>query len=185
MLPNVIFLNGPPGCGKDFVADHLCVKLGYSKLKMTSPMDASLKALLGLNDEQYREFRETRKDEPMARFGGKSFRQVLIAFSEEFSKPIFGDDFFGQRGADTILAEPESRFVISDSGFRGEAKAIVDRVGADQCLLVKLSAAGCDFSGDSRGELSNLGCREVQVYNDKTEHAVNLVLDLVRSFEYT
>lgn len=180
MPPRVVFLNGPPKVGKDYLGQALIDEFDYHKLKMTRPMDLSLQALLGVSDKEYSVYREELKDDPQEEFCGLSFRQVLIDFSEEFCKPRFGDRFFGRRGADFICSESKYRYVITDSGFPAEAKEIVDRVGDTDCLLVRLYADGCDFASDSRGYLFDIGCKEISFFNSKTEESSQEFLDLFR-----
>lgn len=183
MLPRVVFLNGPPKVGKDYLGQFLTNEFGYQKLKMTRPMDLSLQALLGVSDEEYRIYREEAKDVPQEEFSGLSFRQVLIDFSEEFCKPRFGDRFFGRRGADFICSESKYRYVITDSGFPAEAREIVDRVGDTDCLLVRLYADGCDFASDSRGYLFDIGCKEIRFTNEKTDKATEDFLNLFHTLD--
>lgn len=185
MLPRVVFLNGPPDVGKDFLGQHLIDKLGYCKLKMTRPMDAALQALLGFDDAAYQTYREDLKDVPQEIFRGYTFRELLIDFSEDYCKPRFGEDFFGHRGADFVCSDSELRYVITDSGFSPEAQAIVDRVGAEHCLLIRLLADGCDFKADSRGYLSDLGCDEIEFTNKKTDKSIQDFLNLFQDLEKT
>lgn len=176
----VVLLNAPPGAGKDWMADILCKDYGFQKLKMTTPMDRALQTLLGMTDAEYHFYREVWKDEPDARFNGRTFRQVLIDFSENFCKPNFGEDFFGGRGAMHVLKNP-GHYVVSDSGFQTEVDTFIRDVGPEKCLLVRLEAEGCTFDGDSRGPVTGVACNEEYLFNLKDRKSEEDFLKIVQN----
>tara|TARA_R110002167_G_C12707228_1_gene655097 strand:- start:11082 stop:11636 length:555 start_codon:yes stop_codon:yes gene_type:complete len=165
----IIFLNGPPGCGKD----HAATVLGGFRMKMAKELKERTHAACLLFDRNGRprphDFFEAVKDKPNALFGGSTPRAAYIAMSEGFIKPIFGDSALGMWLADSIsnMAHPANDFLITDSGFRGEAEEVVDRFGAPMCTLLRIHRAGYDYSNDSRGyiDLSDLGVRSADVDN--------------------
>jgi hypothetical protein len=55
----------------------------------------------------------------------------------------------------TIEKSHNETFLISDSGFFEEAKPLIDYFGERNCLLIRLSRPGYDFSNDSRSYWSH------------------------------
>jgi hypothetical protein len=55
--------------------------------------------------------------------------------------------------------------VIADSGFRDEAVPLIERVGVDRCVQVRIHRHGCSFAGDTRGWWKFPGLRLVGVKN--------------------
>lgn len=170
---NIIFLNGPPGCGKD----HAATVLGGWRMKMAKELKERTHAaclLFGVDGKPLpHDYFEAVKDVPRPEFGGSTPRQAYIAMSEGFIKVVFGESILGVWLADAIsnMSHPANDFLITDSGFRGEAEEIVGRFGPGMCTLVRIHRSGYDFSSDSRGyiDLSDLGVRVIDVDNPGDE----------------
>ena len=100
-----------------------------------------------------------------------SQRSSLIHMSENIIKPVFGKDAFGKA---MVASLPEQGIVfISDGGFSEELLPVIDHVGQDNVLVVKIHRKGVDFTGDSRAYLDNKDLGEkpvcmVDVDNDYT-----------------
>lgn len=181
-----LFLNGPKASGKDTVGNILA-KFYASPAKFTWPMDTFFHATLGYpEDYEWLEIREKNKDQPLELFGGKSLRQAMIAFSEEFMKPQFGSDIFGKLLVQMMKSyanHPNIFWVITDSGFEAEANPVIDYIGAENCYLVRLHRAGCDFKGDSRGYWTSTRIRSTDYQNAGT--LADLREDFVWAFKNT
>lgn len=145
--PIVVLLNGPPRAGKDSLARMLMAKVPGTQLaKFAAPLKEHCARAWGVSLDWI----EQNKDKPFR--AGKTFREVLISYSEYHMKSLFGPDVFGELLRDFILANPDvERWVVSDSGFADEAYVLI-RAGFD-VRLVQVSRPGYDFSGDSRGWL--------------------------------
>ena len=145
----IVIFNGPPSTGKDEACLYL-KKLGYKHLcfkeelfkATTDYYNVSLDWFLeGYNDRSI-------KEKPESRLGGLSRRQAMIYVSEEIIKPSRGKEFFGSQLAKQI--EEGCFYCVSDGGFEEELTPIINKVGADNVILVQLTRDGCDFSFDSR-----------------------------------
>lgn len=159
--PVVIFLCGPPGSGKDTAGNIL--QRAYCNtpwnpylFKLSHGLKAAVHELLGL-PYTAREGERTMlgfKDQPRAEFFGLTPRQVYIALSENFAKPLFGNSCFGVIAARQLRGKTQTHtyrmHVITDSGFAHEAEPIIKEFGVKQCLLVHLSRDGTSFDNDSR-----------------------------------
>lgn len=145
-----IFLNGPPGCGKDTAAYYLHNHHRYKIHKFTSPMDRALRAFFNLTREEYRDLREGKKDEPF--ITDISMRDILIAFSEKFAKPLFGQDILGIL-ASQALDKIHQRVVFSDCGFAPEI--LILRPLIDRAAVIEISRPGHSFLNDSRSYISS------------------------------
>lgn len=84
-----------------------------------------------------------------------TIRQAMVYVSELVVKPHFGSDYFGKVRAHKIagdLYKPGSFLGIDDStGFEGELPPVIDLLGQESLMLLRVHREGCDYDGDSRG----------------------------------
>lgn len=182
-MAKVIILNGPAGCGKDTLARALvemCFAKGTTSFK--NPMFNI--ALAALGPDAYREFLDgyndrARKEKPEGFLNGLSRRQFMIAISEQFIKPIFGDDYFGKYLAGN-LPDGDEVFVVSDGGFASEVTPIV--AAGHDVKIVRLHREGYTFEGDSRGYLYGVdGVKDCDTYiipGDVKSNVIDIALKL-------
>ncbi len=166
--PRVVFLNGPPGVGKDTMANDL-VKFWFAnatKMKMADELKDITHRMFGLDVAT--DFYESVKGNPMPEFRGMTPRQAYIHVSEQIMKPLFGPDVFGHRLLQRMKRLQRNMYLIADSGFVEEAMPIISDVGPGNCLLVRLHAPkrGCSFKNDSRSHLRINHIKSVDVTND-------------------
>lgn len=166
----VVFLNGPPGAGKDTAGAALVERLGARTLKFAEPLKRAVFADAGLPLDTPIDFFDPLKEVPLALFGGRSFRQACIDKSEIDLKPRYGDDYFGRLAVRSLARfnrVGEYLVAVTDSGFTTEAEPVMRAVGADNCLLVRLHAdgRGKTFAGDSRSHL-DLPIMSIDIDND-------------------
>lgn len=156
-MAKVIILNGPAGCGKDTLAMAL-VEMGFAKGTTSFKNPMFNIALAALGPDAYHEFLDgyddrARKEKPEGFLNGLSRRQFMIAISEQFIKPVFGDDYFGKYLAEN-LPDGDEVFVVSDGGFASEVAPIV--AAGHDVRIVRLYRDGYTFDGDSRGYLYDI-----------------------------
>lgn len=179
MNKHVIFLNGPPRCGKDSAGDILMQVLPNSRLcKFARSLKVGTHALfLAMRDkmtdctpmECFSDAAfESVKDKSQPEFYGLTPREAYIAVSELLLKPALGKAIFGQILANQILADRAENFIVTDSGFKSEALSIIAKVGAANCTLVRLHRRGCSFDGDSRGYIMLDNVCTVDIENNGT-----------------
>lgn len=146
----IIILNGPPGVGKDTIGNLLAKKTRWQPLSFKTPMWDLAKAALG--QVTYEKFcahyndRDT-KEAPQDYLGGFSPREFFIHISERWCKPVFGDEYFGER----LLRDAQScrtNVIVTDGGFPKEVIPML-QLGM-QVLIVRLHREGYSFAGDSR-----------------------------------
>ncbi|UVD31751.1 ATPase [Escherichia phage TR1] len=161
-MKKLIILNGPPGAGKDTVAD-IIVKLGICKDKVSfkSPMFNVAKSMLSSDEfdgfiKNYddREYKES----PHEFLGGMTVRQFMIWISESVMKPVFGDEVFGKRLAQSL---GNGCHICSDGGFASEIEPLIE--SGVEVTLVRLHRPGYTFEGDSRSYISGLCAREIDI----------------------
>lgn len=158
----IIFLNGPPRCGKDTVGRRIASILNTNGrntighvFKFAEHLKLAAHYAYGL-DEMAADSFEGAKDTPLPFFFGKTPREVYIALSETYFKRLHGPRVFGQ-----LLLRELARFdgtmigrdlvpIITDSGFLEEAQVLIDHYGTADACLVRITREGCDFSKDSR-----------------------------------
>lgn len=169
-MPVIVFLNGPPGSGKDTLAAEVQKGLSGSKVvKFAKILKERTHALYGQPDLPHDHF-EAVKDQPQCLFQGMSPRQAYIAVSEVYMKPMHGTGVFGNFLAHEMQLDAETKvFLISDSGFSSEAVPVLRTFGVENCLLVRIHAEGrgCTFAGDSRSYI-NLPVEKLDLQNNGT-----------------
>lgn len=164
----IVFVNGPPRSGKDTIGMVIAKESPrvVRVCKFATELKERVHAAYRLFDKRTRkpiaaEALESIKDHPQPFFMGRTPREVWIAFSEAFMKPLHGKDVFGRlllsrlqyelACEDGLSAEKQTEaIVITDSGFQEEAAVIVRHFGADSCRLIRVHRHGHDFAGDSR-----------------------------------
>lgn len=160
MTPKIVLLNGPPGCGKDTVANILANQSpSATVVKFATPLKTVAKHLYCHGDDKLFAQMDSPKEKDIDRdlFFGKSCRQVQIDISEEYAKPMHGENVFGKILASTIAFKMEKgydTFFVSDSGFRPEAIELINQFGVECITLIRLHRDGKTFEGDSRNYIS-------------------------------
>ncbi len=160
----IILLNGPPGSGKDEAANCIAqflienTKLMPEHVKFAAPLKNAVHALHGL-DVPTDHF-EMRKDIACIELFGRTPRELYIAISEKFTKPILQLDFFTKLFLRTCEAQIADNFlhhqldtiiICSDLGFQVELEKVIEFYGKDNVVLVQIVRPGTDFKNDSRG----------------------------------
>lgn len=165
-MAKVIILNGPAGCGKDTLAWAL-VEMGYAKGGTSFKYPMFNIALATLGPDAYHDFLDgyndrARKEKPEGFLNGLSRRQFMIAISEQFVKPVLGDDYFGKYLAEN-LPDGDEVFVVSDGGFASEVTPVV--AAGHDVRIVRLHREGYTFDEDSRGYLYGIsGVKDYDIY---------------------
>lgn len=151
-MSTVIILNGPPGCGKDTIGNLFADREHYMSLSFKGRMFDIAAASLGMDKALFMENYESRpwKETPRDEWSGKSVRDLMIATSENFMKPFFGEDIFGKIVCSDIrkLRPFVRSFIMTDGGFQAEVDALVK--DGNNVILVHMHREGCSFEGDSR-----------------------------------
>jgi hypothetical protein len=198
--PTLILFNGPPGSGKD--AAGQIVKRYYDGpgsallTKFANAVKTGSHHAIGANPDPLAF--EQIKDVPQPGImNGRTFREVYIAYSEAFMKPLFGERVFGTMlgnsirdlyAADDLNGPIPSLILVTDSGFLPEAEELLvardwsNDLIFDQAnvILIRMHRDGCDFEGDSRGYISlneaGYSVREYDVQNNGTLDDLEMAL---------
>lgn len=153
----VVILNGPKGVGKDTIGKLLCKRLDAQHVQFKDRLFELALQIAGVTEEDWFERYDNRelKEEPWDALGGLSQRQFLIRISEDWIKPTFGADYFGNFAGETVGATV-SDCVFTDGGFNEECEPLMTLEGAE-VFCFHLKREGCKFdSTDSRGYIGNV-----------------------------
>lgn len=159
-----ILLNGPPYSGKDTIGGMIWRKLGGSHLlKFAQPIIDFMLREYGIH------MSDVDKDAPHLALRGRTPRQVAIAYSENFCKPLFGVAYFGDRAVVRMRELEQAAIevaIFTDSGFLHEVLPVLDECGKGRVLQIELHRTGCHFSGDSRSHWSHRDIGKIEVHNN-------------------
>ena len=149
----IVIFNGPPGSGKDEGA-IIFKMLGSVHLSFKEELFKATVKEFGVTLEWFMKDYDNReiKERPQVELRGKSRREALIYTSEVIIKPKYGKRFFGDKVAEAI--DSRGDYVLSDGGFTEEALPIIEKVGVENVLIVRLFREGFSFEGDSRRYLN-------------------------------
>lgn len=179
--PLVVILNGPPGCGKDTIANSWSEKtLGNDEFRphvkaFKEPMYRVAAAALGLPLHEFMELYNDRewKEHNRPEWGGKSVRDLMIATSESYLKPMFGETCMGKLAVSSIQQRIPSQndvIVFSDGGFKAEVEELEKHF---HVRVVQILRDGCSFEGDSRSYIEGTNLPTYLLFNDRSvEEAV-------------
>lgn len=170
----IVLLNGPAGSGKDTIGHSLVNKIKKSEVvKFATPLKTTAMHLYcNGSSKLFNQFDhdQEKKNEKHSQFLGMSCRDVQIAISEQYMKPVHGQNVFGKILSSTIDYKNNNGvevFFVTDSGFRPEAEELVKEFGAQNVILINLIREGHTFEGDSRDyiELDDLEVARHEVNN--------------------
>lgn len=151
----VIILNGPPGCGKDTLADHLVYSPGALRnaekreFKTHLFRVAATLAAIPLHEMITLNAQKTKNTPCPSLPGNKSPREWLIYVSENVVKPHLGSTYFGATAAKTLNNE-DMAYVFADGGFDVEVAVLAEKVGKNNVLVLQITRPGHSFAEDSR-----------------------------------
>lgn len=172
MAKKIILFNGPPASGKDAITNFLCEKYGWTHLQFKEQLFRIVKTLYCVSDEVWDFlYQRENKEIPTPLLNGLSPRQAMIMVSENIVKVHFNKQYFGMaaaRRAMEIWKKDAEAIIISDNGFREEVEPLVEIVGRDNILIVRIHREGHDFSNDSRNYVYIDGVSDIDVYNNGT-----------------
>lgn len=179
--PLVVILNGPPGCGKDTIANAWLEKTaGNIEFRphvkaFKEPMYRVAAAALGIPIDEFMELYSDRewKEHVRPEWGGKSVRDLMIATSENYLKPMFGETCMGKLAVSSIQHRIPSQsdvIVFSDGGFKAEVEELEKHF---HVRVVQILRDGCSFEGDSRSYIEGTNLPTYLLFNDRSvEEAV-------------
>lgn len=164
-MKKIVFLQGPPRCGKDTIGSMLEEELyvGHTNtevLKFAAPINGWMMSTFGVDCNDGHD-----KETGCWELQGKSRRETAIWYSEEVMKPRFGIDVFGEIMVNKIKKIRCDFIIVTDSGFKDEAIPVVEEFGPERCISIKVSREGRDFSNDSRGYWDMEGVETVEFDN--------------------
>jgi hypothetical protein len=191
---NIVFLNGPPGAGKDTIGDLVCDKfddIHFIPAKFAEFVKLGTHGAYCLWDEHDRvlpaDHFEDCKEVPHEGFLGLTPREAYIKYSEEWMKPSFGRNVFGKMIADKFKKALETSeggcdVIFTDCGFKEEVEEILKVVDAKDVIIIRLHREGRDYSNDSREAIYIEGVRSFDVTNidDKPSAACLDTIQLIK-----
>lgn len=187
-----VILNGPPGCGKDTLAEAIG-KYNFIHRSFKKQLYIETARHFGVELEAFIAEATDRKRKEMPWFPLYQYtpqgnlertltpREALIYVSEELIKPTEGKDFFGKAAAEACLKDNVRWAVFSDGGFEEEIEPLVEAFG--QVVVVRLHREGYTFEGDSRRYLEGFpNTHDLALVDGDVEGAVNGLCEVLEPY---
>jgi hypothetical protein len=147
-MNRIIFLNGPPGCGKDTVGEILAKEGAAVPIKFAAPLRIAAAALYGIDESAI----ESMKAQKIA--AGLTLRDFMIHLSEDVAKVWFGDECFGAIAAEKVCQIGAPAIAVTDAGFELEVSRCIADLPDYAPEIWHITRAGCSFAGDSRNYIA-------------------------------
>jgi len=166
-MPNkfAIILNAPSNAGKDFIAEHFS-QYGMSHKEFKGSLFNIARTVANISKPEWDHlYHRDRKEVKTSKLFGRSPREHMIHTSEVLIKPVYGKDYFGNALLNSL---DDNINIISDGGFKEEMQVLIDGLGIDRVLLIRIHRDGCSFENDSRDYIYDLGCIAIDVHNNST-----------------
>ena len=146
----IVIFNGPPASGKDEAASLYKEKYGFGNLSFKYQLFKETVKHFDVDERWFMEGYNDRTQKEKSEFAlqGMSRREAMIHVSEDIIKPKKGLDYFGKSVAEEIFED--KNYALADGGFVEELEPIIEKVGAENIVIVQLTRKGCDYSSDSR-----------------------------------
>lgn len=147
-MKKIIFLNGPPGCGKDTIANLLVEKYNGVNLKFAQPLRNAICGLFDISDDELDIVKNNHIDNSYYRI-----RDVMIDIGENIIKSKISRDWFGTALLNNIKKYHANvdLIVVSDLGFIREFEVIyTDLKNLYDIELWKIYRPNTSFLNDSR-----------------------------------
>lgn len=146
----IVIFNGPPASGKDEAASLYKEQFGFGNLSFKYQLFKETIAHFGVDENWFMEGYEDRdiKEKKEFALGDRSRREAMIHVSEDIIKPKNGKSFFGWKVSKEI--EEGVHYAVADGGFVEELVPLIEKVGAENIVVVQITREGHDFSTDSR-----------------------------------
>lgn len=195
-LPKLILLQGPPGCGKDTIAHLLRDFGGYTHFKFAQPIIDAMQGQFTSYFEPSGRPKRTIDEFKRHDFGkylcgdGRTItgRDIMIAWSEQYMKPLFGQDVFGTLADNAVFprymdreADPTFRAVMSDSGFEPESRGLFTTIKHENAAIIQIYRPGKTYAGDSRNYWAMPAVATFS-YNNALEGLDEMQKDFIRFF---
>lgn len=177
-MKRIIFLNGPPGSGKDTIANILVCNFNGINLKYAQPLRDITTSFFNIKDYEI----DLVKNNPIdARKSNYRIRDFMIDISETIIKPNLGQDCF----ANKLVSKIKSKYygakliVVSDLGFVRELEVVYDSLKEFyEIELWQICRQGKDFSKDSRRFVTHPDIKTKIINNDYSLDTLkSMVLD--------
>lgn len=189
-MARLVLISGPPQSGKSTAGKAIAAHFGADLFAVSDRLKLETHAYYRLPKSLAPDHFEGVKDQPLEEFAGLSPRQAYIFVSEKIIKPQFGDGFLGHCAAQRLRDDRYALKVITGTGFIEEVIPLVEAVGSDNTLHIRVtpeaSHARSDIE-DSRHalNLTSYGVAEIDLSNpfdgrfmDDVIHAVSQFMEL-------
>lgn len=168
----IVIFNGPPASGKDEAASLYKENFGFGNLSFKYQLFKETVKYFDVDERWFMEGYNNReiKEKQEIALNMMSRREAMIHVSEDIIKPKEGLDYFGKMVAEEI--EEGNHYAIADGGFVEELEPLIEKVGAENIVIVQLTREGHDYSTDSRKYFNGNLIKEVAIgFETKIDNA--------------
>lgn len=174
-----IILNGPPGVGKDTLADYIAANWNFTKFEFKETLiDVTCRFFSISREDWDNHYTREGKEEPWGRLtvgmNVYSQRKALQFVSEHVIKPAIGKGTFGVASFDKIK---DVKFTISaDGGFNEELYVFDQQFNIGELIVVRLHRDGYTFENDTRNYLYGYHSIDIDIIPDEIEQTASRII---------
>lgn len=175
-----LILNGPPGSGKDTIAEEF-VKLGFQHFRMKDQLYIDTADVFNVTHEVFKILatnRNTKDVKNILLVRGEEMlspREALIYTAEKIMKPMSGQGYYGHCVFHSCFESEADYVVISDGGFKEELEPFYNNF--NKTIVARLHRDGCTFDNDSRNYIQDVpNLVDVDIIENHPEKAVEYIL---------
>ncbi|MCY4006795.1 MAG: hypothetical protein OXE84_08250 [Rhodobacteraceae bacterium] len=182
----LVLISGPPRAGKSRAGTCLSDKLDADHFALSNLLKQMTHDHFDLGKDCLPLAFESCKDKPLPEFGGLTPRDAYIMYSETILKPRHGSGCLGQEGKKRVKSNlSRGRIsVVSGVGFIDEVRPLINAVGGEYALHIRITGQRAMHLEDSREylDLAAFGLTEVETENRSCRQFLESLRQLLPCF---
>ncbi len=177
-MTKIIFLNGPPRCGKDTAADAI---INYfpditRKERLSTPLKEIASQWMGNPESKLEKTKDVILQQHM-----QTYRSYQISVFKALCT-VFGDEWLGRILYNKIKNSDEEYFVIIDAGRTTDIQPFIRNMDSNDLMILQIMRRDCNFENDIRSYIAAPSVKTVPIINDDINKFKEQVVSIASDF---